>query len=302
MYPSEFSSEFLSNLEAGKVKLNAKINSKHKKEFESFLNFTEWVGEMSIANFMEEEAGIWSIGFDFQPTPRESHGGIPDGVIEKLEEIYCVKPDLPIEAFVKLFSEKMINGETPTGESEDESSNIVDWLSSEFNMLYVAFSGSRSDRWNSLQLRPKWHYEYWVSALRYCLEAKEVQKDLNDLFESKINSNSFLTGCGPPIILDGEGNQGKNEMSAKEQLMAKYAAKQPDNHATRIAREAGITSLDNVNHKQLLKIYTAVLINMLDHNVMDLWPYGMSGSTAPPVQQQKNIFDVYCVSCEYFAK
>ena len=169
MYPSELTADFLSSLEKGDVKLSTKITAKHKDAFSSFLNFTSWVGEMSIANFMEDEAGIWNIGMDIQPTPRESHGGIPDGVIKKLEEIYDVKPDLPVEAFVKLFSEKIIKGPKPTGdhysadpEGDYESSSLVDFLSSEFDNLYVAISGSRSDRWNSLQLRTRWHYEYWI--------------------------------------------------------------------------------------------------------------------------------------------
>ena len=309
MYPSEITADFLSDLETANVKLNTKITSKHKDAFSSFLNFTSWVGEMSIANFMEEEAGIWEIGMDIQPTPRKSHGGLPDGVIKKLEEIYNVKPDLPVEAFVSLFIENMTNGPEPTGEEyksepeyEYESASLIDFLSSEFDTLYVAISGSRSDRWNSLQLRPRWHYEYWICALRYCLEAEEIQNDLTDLFESKINSNSFLTGRGPPINLDNEDNQEKKEMSDKEKLMAKYAVKPPENEATKMAKEAGITSLDNVNYKQLFRVYTEVLIQMMDHNLMNYWPLGMSFSSAPPANKQRNIFNLYRVSCEYFAE
>ena len=207
----------------------------------------------------------------------------------------------------------MTNGQEPTGEQyssepEDdyESSSLVDFLSSEFDTFYVAISGSRSDRWNSLQLRPRWHYEYWICALRYCLEAKEVQKDLTDLFESKIKSNSFLTGRGQPIRLDGEGsafgNQEKKELSAKEKLMAKYAAKPPENEATKMAKETGITSLDNITHKQLFRVYAEVLTQMMDHNKMSYWPLSMSFSSAPPANQERTIFDLYCVSCEYFAK
>ena len=112
-----------------------------------------------------------------------------------------------------------------------------------------------------------------------------------------------MTGRGPPIIMESEEENSKKEkLSPQEELMAKYAVKNPDNRATRMAKEAGITSLDNVTYKQIFRVYTEVLINMLDHNNMDFWPYGMSGSPAPPAQQHKTIFDLYCASCAYFAK
>ena len=153
---SEKSKKFVETLGSGSLSLEQDSTSKDRDLFSSFLDQRS----ESIGDF--------------------------EGVISKIKEIYKEEPNIELEKFANLFFERVKNDPEPTGdyytsEPDDDysSSSIIDYLYSEFDHFYVSISGSRSDRWNSLSLRPKWHYEYLLCALKYCVESGKAQKELN---------------------------------------------------------------------------------------------------------------------------
>ena len=299
---SEKSKKFVETLESGSLSLEQDSTSKDRDLFSSFLDQRP----EPICGFIEEETGIYSIGFDVQPTERESHGGLPEGVIGKIKEIYKEEPNIELEKFANFFFERVKNDPEPTGDyyesNPDEdygSSSIIDYLYSEFDHFYVSISGSRSDRWNSLSLRPKWHYEYLLCALKYCVESGKAQKELKELLDTKASSSHiyFLTGRGPPIVFEDKESE-KKELSPKEKLMAELTVKH-DSPATAMAKEIGINDKENITYGNMIQVYIAVLKNMLDYKPMNLWPAGMM-SGAPPASKCNNMFDLYRASCKYF--
>ena len=142
---------------------------------------------------------------------------------------------------------------------------ILDSLANKFEQLYVGISGSRSDRFNSLTLRPKWHYEYLICAMKYCVEYK-AQKDLKELLEEPAGSHvGFLTTrLGVDL---GTRTSDENELSDYEKYAQAESAA-----ATTMAKKAGLTNSENISYKAMFKVYVAILENLLDHKLMCIIP------------------------------
>ena len=276
--------EFVKNLEAGSVSLKKKGLSSHKTSFDSVFE-----GECEqLQDFLEREAGIWDVGFDIQPGPRESRAdSLPDEALTKLKKPYQEAAPLPPEAFVGLFVERL----------KSDPERILDFLDKEFEYLRVGISGSRSDRFNYLTLRPKWHYEYLICAMKYCVES-EAKKDFMELFGKPAGSSGSQFIWGLRADLGDKESDGK-ELSAKETLIAQYSVK-ADSAATTMVKEAGITDLKNINYENVVRVCTATLTNLLDYELMKIWPAPATPHEVP-AYKYRNIFDLYIASCKYFS-
>ena len=280
---SDTAREFMKSIESGSVSLKKNSSKDYQSGFD--VVFEDWE---RLRDFLERVAGIMDISFDIQPEAREARtGGFPEKALDELKKSYGETAPLLPDVFVGLFVEKL------RGEPE----LILDSLANKFEQLYVGISGSRSDRFNSLTLRPKWHYEYLLCAMKYCIEYK-VQKDLKELLEGPADSNHvrFLTmRLGVDL---GNHTSDESELSDYEKFAQAESAA-----ATAMVKEAGITNSENISYKNMFKVYIAILENLLDHKLMKLWPGGlykiMGGRDN--ASEYRNLFDFYVVSCKHFS-
>jgi hypothetical protein len=96
----------------------------------------------------------------------------------------------------------------------------------------------------------------------------------------------------------GTSDSDEKELSDSEMhVRAESAA------ATRMVKEAGITDRGNISYKNMFKVYIAILENLLDHELMKLWPGGLYKIMGGGVHasEYRNIFDFYVVSCKHFS-